>query len=291
MNRIALVSDATDEFPDNTTSSFKVCLPVPLELKGEGWKVGLASISTPDASLDLARVTNAVKDVVFETRCKVVGNVRDNNGVNVVTTVKMKEMRGDPSVVDGVSLMKALIRMSPKNEIKNGRTKDKRLYDCFRVTYEWEGDLPTVAKKTPYIDFVYSNLVSYVVWKVHINMALHMGWLVEAGKVKYWIGPNLRYESIYMTSGNGNYINPVNDTEIDNHDLWKEEGEQLRLSVTGNWVFTNFNVAFQEVLGEPSRTFLVYSDVVDNNIIGGERHVCSGARNGVSATRQWRDLL
>lgn len=40
MNRIVLVSDVTKEFPKNTTSSSKVRLPVPLELKGEGWKVG-----------------------------------------------------------------------------------------------------------------------------------------------------------------------------------------------------------------------------------------------------------
>ena len=55
MNLVVLVSDKTGEFPDNTTSSFKVRLLVPLELKGEGWKVGLAAISTPDAALDLAR--------------------------------------------------------------------------------------------------------------------------------------------------------------------------------------------------------------------------------------------
>ena len=36
MNRIVLVSDPTTEFPNNATSSFKVRLPVPLELKGEG---------------------------------------------------------------------------------------------------------------------------------------------------------------------------------------------------------------------------------------------------------------
>lgn len=65
MNRIVLVSDVTDEFPNNNTSSFKVRLPMPLELKGEGWKVGLAAISTPDAALDLARLTNAVNPRVF----------------------------------------------------------------------------------------------------------------------------------------------------------------------------------------------------------------------------------
>ena len=45
-----------------------------------------------------------------------------------------------------------------------------------------------------------------------------------------------------------------------------------RTSLCVNWRFTNFNVAFREVVGDPSRSFLVYSDVVDSNVIGGEMH-------------------
>ena len=66
MNRLVLVSDPTKEFPNNTTSSFKVRLPVPLEMKGEGWKVGLAAISTPDAALDLTRLSDALKNYVYD---------------------------------------------------------------------------------------------------------------------------------------------------------------------------------------------------------------------------------
>ena len=39
-----------------------------------------------------------------------------------------------------------------------------------------------------------------------------------------------------------------------------------------NWRFVNLNVAFREVVEEPSRTFLVYSDLVDSNIVGGQQH-------------------
>ena len=75
MNRIVLVSDPTKEFPTNTTSSFKVRLPVPLELKGEGWKVGLASISTPDATLDLTRLSTAVNPRVFMVNAKLMASL------------------------------------------------------------------------------------------------------------------------------------------------------------------------------------------------------------------------
>ena len=39
-----------------------------------------------------------------------------------------------------------------------------------------------------------------------------------------------------------------------------------------NWRFINLNIAFREVVGEPSRTFLVYSDLVNSNIVGGQQY-------------------
>ena len=85
----------------------------------------------------------------------------------------------------------------------------------------------------------------------------------------------------------GNYFKPVNETEIDNHDLWKVETDHLQLSQVINWVLTNLNVAFREVVSEPSRTFLVYPDVVDSNIIGGQLHPLV---REVEYRRQGKDL-
>ena len=113
MNRIVLVSDPTKEFPTNTTSSFKVRLPVPLELKGDGWKVGLAAISTPDAALDLSRLTTAVNPRVLILGCKLVNSLRgDDTPIHHQTVMQIKDVIHDPGVVDGVSLMKVLIRKS-----------------------------------------------------------------------------------------------------------------------------------------------------------------------------------
>ena len=86
------------------------------------------------------------------------------------------------------------------------------------------------------------------------------------------MGPNLRYELIYKTQQAGNYYKDVKNTELDNHDLWKIESDHLQLSQVINWRFVNLNVAFREVVREPSRTFLVYSDLMDSNIVGGQQH-------------------
>ena len=271
MNRIVLVSDRTTEFPDNTTSSFKVRLPVPLELKGEGWNVGLAAISTPDAALDLARLTNAVNPRVLMVGAKLADSLTDPSPVHLQTKIEIKDVTNDPGVVDGVSLMKVLIGKSQFYEMKSAQQKSKRLYDKFRVTYEWDGEeLRLLAKDLN--DIALTTGMAFVQWHVHVSFAKLMGWLVETGKDKYALGPNLRYELIYKTQQAGNYYKDVKNTELNRHDLSRVEGGLLQLSQTLNWRFSNLNVAFREVVGEPSRTFLVYSDLVDSNIVGGQQH-------------------
>ena len=48
IKRLTLISDPTDEFPKNTNNSFKVRLPEPLSLQGEGWYASLKSLTVPD---------------------------------------------------------------------------------------------------------------------------------------------------------------------------------------------------------------------------------------------------
>ena len=48
IQRLTLISDATDEFPKNANNSFKVRLPERLILPGEGWHASLMSLTVPD---------------------------------------------------------------------------------------------------------------------------------------------------------------------------------------------------------------------------------------------------
>ena len=273
MNRVVLVSDPTKEFPSNTTSSFKVRLPVPLELKGEGWKVGLAAISTPDATLDLSRLANAVNSRVFMVNAKLVASLAP--GVRPVShrsMVNIKDLTNDPSVQDGVTLMKSLITRTQFMENKLAQTKSVRIYDHLHVTYKWEGeDLHMQAKTLS--DIMPTPGLVYIQWNVHVSMALLMGWLGGDETNGYELGPNIRYEGRHVEEANGRrYLQPSNNTELGRHDLWRVEGGFMQLSLTLNWVFFNLNMAFRNVVGEPSRTFLVYSDLVDSNIVGGQQY-------------------
>ena len=46
--RLTLISDPTDEHPQNKNNSFKVRLPVRLNLEGNTWQASLWSVSVPD---------------------------------------------------------------------------------------------------------------------------------------------------------------------------------------------------------------------------------------------------
>ena len=48
IKRLTLVSDATNEFPNNANNSFKVRLPERLSLPGAGWHASLMSLTVPD---------------------------------------------------------------------------------------------------------------------------------------------------------------------------------------------------------------------------------------------------
>ena len=48
IKRLTLISDPTDEFPNNANNSFKVRLPERMSLPGTGWHASLMSLTVPD---------------------------------------------------------------------------------------------------------------------------------------------------------------------------------------------------------------------------------------------------
>ena len=82
IKRLTLISDPTDEFPNNANNSFKVRLPERLSLPGEGWHASLLSLTVPDQGQSNAVIatdphTKVVKiSVTYLTRKWVTGMYR-----------------------------------------------------------------------------------------------------------------------------------------------------------------------------------------------------------------------
>ena len=54
--RLTLISDPTDEHPQNKNNNFKVRLPVRLNLEGNTWQASLWSVSVPDVGHSSAAI-------------------------------------------------------------------------------------------------------------------------------------------------------------------------------------------------------------------------------------------
>ena len=82
IKRLTLISDPTDEFPNNANNSFKVRLPERLSLPGTGWHASLLSLTVPDQGQSNAVIatdphTKVVKiSVTFLTRKWVLGEYK-----------------------------------------------------------------------------------------------------------------------------------------------------------------------------------------------------------------------
>ena len=99
-----------------------------------------------------------------------------------------------------------------------------------------------------------------------------MGWLrkIASGLI---LGPNLQQEfmgdQIPDMTKNSDW-NDLND-EHSNPVFWTVRSflpDYLQLSMSYSWRFTNLNVAFRSVVGEPSRSLHVYSDVAGSRFVG-----------------------
>jgi len=99
-----------------------------------------------------------------------------------------------------------------------------------------------------------------------------MGWLrkIASGLI---LGPNLQQEfmgdQIPDMKKNSDW-NDVNDDQT-NRVFWTVRSflpDHLQLSMSCSWRFTNLNVAFRSVVGDPSRSLHVYSDVAGSTIVG-----------------------
>ena len=73
-----LSSSNESEFPDNGPNYFKNRLPYPLRLPERGWQVGLSSISLPDATLNLTKLS-ALTAPLLRARWLNVGHPEQKN--------------------------------------------------------------------------------------------------------------------------------------------------------------------------------------------------------------------
>ena len=260
------------EFPDNTSNAFKVRLPTPLRLVGEGWKVGLSSISLPDTNVNLTALADLDEDIFGETCYIILGSQRLQKTFNM----KLKVARDSELILDGVSFMKVILKWVDKRfQEENWRSygfhyKENNKNTCLKWTWQGE-DLYLDNSNVSRYRYTQTGIQQYSPFvALNKKVCLKFGWFVES-QSGFQLGPNLimsfpngkvpakndadfvtaTFDPLYFTS----------DTD-DNNVTW------IFLSMRVNWTFINLNQAFRSVIQDHRRTLHVYSDVGSSTMVG-----------------------
>ena len=281
---VTLPSDAsTDEFQANAPNHFTVRLPRPLHLPGEGWKVGLSSLSLPDTRANLDRLVPK-QQYLFSLKWFV---LRQGKRIRRRTTVQMDDIDHLESVVDGEHFMRAIIQHL-ESQRRRGRHGDlfiNNLASHWYVKWEWVRHGSEVDLKINNTHMALAGKLNTTKVAIDVALALKMGWLLQKENQDYTLGPNLHWEYIErevdkpglrdIEKGIPNFRRRPHWADLTNERgvmaFWRvTQNKVLHLSMSVHWRFIHLNQAFRAVIGSPMRTLHVYSDIGGSSIVGGQ---------------------
>ena len=215
IKRLTLISDPTDEFPNNANNSFKVRLPERLSLPGEGWHASLLSLTVPDQGQSNAVIatdphTKVVKiSVTFLTRKWVLGEYKRVEFKTKDYGVELEEiMSSKQSVTTGSEFWKRVmqevhnkIMQALLNRQESALTFDGDQYPIVSVKKNWMPmmswkDNALVLHAIPKGELMKSDkTTSTTTFSINLEIAKRFGFIEKPAGVDvgYVIGPNLQF--------------------------------------------------------------------------------------------------
>ena len=308
IKRLTLISDPTDEFPNNANNSFKVRLPERLTLPGEGWHATLLSLTVPDQGQSNAVIatdphTKVVTfSVTYSTRKYITGEYRRVSFQTKEYTVELEDiMSAKHPVTSGNLFWKRTMQEVHNKTIRalmheqdTAKTFDADERPLVSVKKNWMPmmtwkDDALVLHAVPKGDLLNGNKTKVTsAFSLDLGVAERFGFIEQhKGVVGYTLGPNLQFTCPTVTFDSQTPPkNPTNRTDyywegahyagVQPSDLTSDvmdqmfevKNKRLLLSRMVEWQFNNLNASFEKVVGTRKRTVMVYSDLVESTVVG-----------------------
>ena len=232
--------------------------------------MGLCAVSLPDTRVNMydlppkgEHVLNIrwIQDMPPSSKQPAIGTAE----------VHIDDLKDLDWVVDGVSFMKAAL-----NHVEQQRRAEAVLGGKFvnphgektYAKFRWKGE-----------DLVIDNTnichcgPTTPAFSVHTKLASKMGWIVLSSTHSsgFTLGPNLQQTFLkdqVPTMAPGSDWNDLTDSSGKPQFWVVNQRYYLNLSMSCSWRFTNLNTAFRSIVGEPTRSLHVYSDVAGSIMVG-----------------------
>ena len=310
LQRLTLISDPTDEFPNNANNSFKVRLPERLTLPGEGWHAALMSLTVPDQGQSNAVVAMDPHTKVIRFKFTQVirwyqlGTYRRVETAAIEFKIELKNvMNVDQIVATGSMFWKRVMQEVHNNIMKIVATKQKQVLLTRRderpvvsvkknvmPQLTWKDDtliIHALAKR----DLLNVNNIAMAEFHINLDIALKFELVVEKkskNATTYVIGPNLQYTlpkitynehtmptgDPYRTYYNweGEQYHGINYVSDPFQVVTLERVRYLKLHLMMEWQLNNLNASFEKMVGTSKRTVMVCSDLVESNVVGSSKY-------------------
>ena len=259
IKRLTLISDATNEFPNNANNSFKVRLPERLLLPGEGWHASLMSLTVPDQGQSSGIIaadphTKVVKfKMTYVVRKYVLDSYRRVETKTVDCEVELEEIMNANQIVATGSMFWQRVMQEVNNKIMHNVMMEQ----IRRLILEPDEKPIVSAKKNamPRLSWKKGGLViqalsatdllkvdKSAITELFINLAiaLKFGLVLEKkgqnNTTVYEMGPNLQY-----TLPTVSYGSRTTPTGSQNRTPYDWEGEQY-MGINPTLVFGNSGI-------------------------------------------------
>ena len=293
--RLTVVSDATQEFPNNRNNHFKVRLPRPLVLSEEPWAMSLWSLSVPDETVDqkVCQVCDYVVRV-FDVVARL-SNVQGGK-YTVIEGTNNKWISHDMKINQvletrpktGVEFWQRVVQFieeKTKEDLQTAFEKDtsKRVQQplAFTPTFRWDGDdlILQANKITPYDVNTHGHPFAF-----DLQIARAFGFAQQDPITQAWsLGPNTVpsypvYDQMPVAMADFTTYKPEGPTVFVPHKWSKWEwfriakkgdgwpNDQIEFTSAMEWRFTNLNRSFARLTNQ-LETVMVYTDAVQSNTV------------------------
>ena len=224
IQRLTLVSDPTNEFPNNANNSFKVRLPERLSLPGEGWHASLMSITVPDQgqSKEIIAADPHTKVVRFtypqmvrkytDTGTPSTSGYRSIDFPIIKSMVELEEVMSADQIVSTGTMFWQRVMQEVHNKITNTLMKNQfdllvKQRDRKPILFVKKNAMPRLSWKDnslilhgiPKKEFMNEHQAAMVEFFINLDIALKFGLVRrKTGKTGYntrdfVLGPNLQY--------------------------------------------------------------------------------------------------
>ena len=226
--RLTLISDATKEYPENQNNSFKVRLPVRLNLEGNNWQASLWSMSVPDEGHSYSVIESDEDTEILKFSYTLSLRWKDSSDWKITfkskeSTVKIKDvMNSDYPVWTGQQLWTNIVTDMEKTMMEDvkvssdawkttkGNWATVSLKKTWKPRFEWQNNT-LVMKKVAREDVFARDekdgiaLIPLSSVGIQCSFAQKFGLATKKKDGTFELGPNLDYELPTVTYSTDSY--------------------------------------------------------------------------------------